>query len=250
VSDDATRRLRALADETERLRARLDALRGRLDALRALTGRQAQDAGLWFTARTAHRAPAPAHGDRRGGRLRRPTAAEAAEWRAKLRDSGFHDLESPDTPDGFLAGNRLHHANHVATAGESAAYYRQAAAWARHRKLTPLERQVWTMHADGEPMLAIAHAVGHRSAHRVNDIIQRLRERMLGGGEMSDVRLPPVNGRGNARPRSGGTAWTGRAIQRMGDAELAALLPALLAALTTRRRWRTSSRSSRTTSRP
>jgi hypothetical protein len=38
---------------------------------------------------------------------RRPPRALQAEWDAKLRASGFHDLESRAAPDGFLNGNQF-----------------------------------------------------------------------------------------------------------------------------------------------
>lgn len=107
-------------------------------------------------------------------------AAEKAEWDAKLKDSGFEDIE---TPGGLLATDVRTDANSVlATRGvEVESYYRMAREWLdRYQFPAELDRRIWALHCEGKTQREIARLV-FSSLRPVNWSIARTNRAMLAG---------------------------------------------------------------------
>ena len=114
--------------------------------------------------------------------MKQPSRALQAEWRKRLRASGFDDLES----SGGELSNRgtVTYSDHgrepvpveqqVARRETEAAYYDQAREILRtHRFRNATERDIWQRHADCQGMHPIADALG-MPYHRVREVVQRV----------------------------------------------------------------------------
>ena len=105
-------------------------------------------------------------------------ADQKAEWDAKLKESGFEDIE---TPGGLLATDVRTDANSVlATRGvEVEAYYRAARDWLdRYQFSSDLDRRIWSLHCEGKTQREIARLV-FSSLRPVNWSIARTNRAML-----------------------------------------------------------------------
>jgi hypothetical protein len=113
---------------------------------------------------------------------RRPPRKLAAQWNARLRASGFEDLEGPS---GALSdrGN-LHPVTetedaHVELAHRiefGAEYYRWAQAMLHtYRFRNPMERRIWERHASGEGLQQAANELGvtYHAAYAAVNAIKR-----------------------------------------------------------------------------
>jgi hypothetical protein len=111
-----------------------------------------------------------------------------AEWRAKLKASGFADLEGSDR-DGPLSDRGNLHA--VTETDHEHERLRQRiatgsaySAWASgvlhsHRFRSSLERRIWERHADGDGLATTAQALGityHSARDAVNAVKARINQ--------------------------------------------------------------------------
>jgi len=115
------------------------------------------------------------------------------EWAAKLRETGFHDLEGADR-DGPLSNAGKPHAKYETADGHrrlanhltDGAAYQQAARdllWAR-RWPTAADRRIWEMHVDGSGLREITAALDV-SWHRASNVLHECQARMTQGNQMT-----------------------------------------------------------------
>lgn len=106
------------------------------------------------------------------------------EWYAKLKASGFKDIEHVDWSDG-TSGNLLNGFSFMDAVRtftpEAMEYYRQAEQWNHHLETTKSSaklRKVWRLHSEGKSYRKIAAATGIDRV-KVAGMIRKERERML-----------------------------------------------------------------------
>lgn len=149
------------------------------------------------------------------------------EWYAKLKKSGFEDIETGDDSDGLLKSSkrfdtdkRVPIADVAASWEASAEYYQRAGQFLHAREWEESwERDVWELHSEGVGQNEIARRT-HRGNTLVNATIVRLRAEMLRKGASRESRKG-----GNARTL---LRWLVRETRRMNDADLLAMAPTLL----------------------
>jgi len=108
------------------------------------------------------------------------------EWAARLRASGFQDLEGADRDGPLSDRGNLHAVAETAeedarladrmAAGEAEIERRRAILHA-HRFRSAIEREVWRLHADGEGERAIAAATG-LTRDRARKLLAAVRRRV------------------------------------------------------------------------
>lgn len=145
------------------------------------------------------------------------------EWAAKLKASGFDDIESGE--DGMLSRSRAEtgrvtHDEHVQTAS----YYQRAGVMLHHRRWSDLrERRIWELHSEGIGMNEIARSVkaGNTLVHAT---INRLAAEMMGGKRGKRGK------RGGPYRRNDRTwwRWLEQQAQKLSDSDLMAMAPTLL----------------------
>lgn len=154
--------------------------------------------------------------------MTRPSAALQREWAAKLRASGFHDLEGADR-DGLLSdrgvpgGVRPEASEEARAALEERGRYID---WARdvlrhHRFAGAAEREIWEQHAAGASLKEIGRRLGPGGYHAARDTVAKVKR---------DVRQVRQQARGECR-RSGRQM---RALIRRTDPAVLAQLARLL----------------------
>jgi len=135
---------------------------------------------------------------------RPPASAPAAlkrEWYAKLRASGFQDIETGDEHDGLLKTDKRFQDGHESADAAQAEYYRLASSFLyEHRFKTPRDRRIWEAHAEGVPMREIAKRC-RTYVRLVHATVNTLRALML-AEPTSRMGRPRVPG-----GRSSATAW-------------------------------------------
>jgi len=107
----------------------------------------------------------------------RPSAALHREWRRRLRESGFHDIEYGDRAEGWREVQSYYHLSAPVERGAHEAYFRRAGEFCwewRFRKLPKTIRQIWRLHADGLSMVEIGKRVG-RTTKQVQGAVGRCR---------------------------------------------------------------------------
>ncbi len=118
------------------------------------------------------------------------------EWAARLKASGFHDLEGADR-DGPLSNAGKPHAKYETAEGHErlanymadGAEYQQAARdllWAR-RWPTATDRRIWEMHVDGSGLREITAAL-KVSWHRASKVLHECQERMTQSNQSKEGR--------------------------------------------------------------
>lgn len=122
------------------------------------------------------------------------------EWRARLKASGFVDLEGDDRDGPLSDRGNLHAVDHSdeqlgrlvqriedggeVTARAAAILHAKHANGSRRLRFvrTALERQVWQQHAEGSAELTIGRNVGI-TRHRVRQVLQTVEARVTQGRE-------------------------------------------------------------------
>jgi hypothetical protein len=140
------------------------------------------------------------------------------EWYAKLKASGFEDIETGDEHDGLLKTDKRIEEGRGEEYQASAEYYRCAGVFLHHRHWRDQrERLIWELHSEGVGMNEIARRAraGNTLVHAT---INRLRDEMLApGNEGNKAR----NGRALWR-------WLEREAKKLSDEDLIAMAPTFL----------------------
>jgi hypothetical protein len=143
------------------------------------------------------------------------------EWYAKLKASGFQDIETGDEHSGLLKTDKRFEAGRGEEYRASAEYYQRASVLLHHRRWPDArERRIWEMHAEGVGMNEIARAA-HAGNTLVHATINRLRAEMLQGNKGKKSHTVPRNDRTWWR-------WLVRQAKTLSDADLMAMAPTLL----------------------
>lgn len=144
-----------------------------------------------------------------------PPPALKREWYARLKASGFEDIETGDEHDGLLKTDKRFQDGHESVDAAQAEYYRLASVFLHeHRFANVRERRIWEAHAGGIPMREIAKRC-RTYVRLVHATVNTLRALMLAEPSTRKGR-PRVPG-----GRSSATAW--KLQVRLTDAETEAL---------------------------
>jgi hypothetical protein len=141
------------------------------------------------------------------------------EWYAKLKASGFEDIETGGE-DGLLKTDKRIEDGRGDEYQASAEYYRRAGRFLHARRWEDVtERRIWELHAAGMGMNEIARSERHGNT-KVHATVNRLRAEMLAGnaGNASNTAKSEVFWR-----------WVEKETRKLSDADLIALAPTLLA---------------------
>lgn len=142
------------------------------------------------------------------------------QWYAKLKASGFEDIETGDNNEGLLKTDKRIEPERVVEYEASAEYYQRAGQFLHARDWPDdWEREIWELHAGGVGQNEIARRT-HRGNTLVNETIVTLRAEMLRKGA----------GREGRKPRNGRAflSWLEREARKLNDADLIAMAPTLL----------------------
>jgi hypothetical protein len=139
------------------------------------------------------------------------------EWYAKLKASGFEDIETGDEHSGLLKTDKRIEEGRGEEYAASAEYYRRAGVFLHHREWADdRERRIWELHSEGMGMNEIARTAkaGNTLVHAT---INRLRAEML-------------SGRQGRKPRNERAffAWLVRQAKSLKDEDLIAMAPTFL----------------------
>ena len=101
------------------------------------------------------------------------------EWYAKLKKSGFDDIE--DSEDTLKRWHTKIFLNASAVSSQAKQdYYRIAGYFLNDYEFkSDYEKKIWELHATGKSMRGIGKQLGKHKKDYVNRIIQRLRKEML-----------------------------------------------------------------------
>lgn len=155
------------------------------------------------------------------------------EWYAKLRASGFEDIETGDEHSGLLKTDKRIDEGRGDEYAASAEYYRRAGVFLHQRTwCDEAERAVWELHADGVGMNEIARRV-RRGNTLVCDTVNRLRAEMLRRDAPARLQreIDRVSRVSCARNERAFYGWLINQVQlpeRLSDADLIQLAPTLL----------------------
>lgn len=145
------------------------------------------------------------------------------EWAAKLKASGFVDIETGDEHSGLLKTDKRIEPERALEYEASAEYYQRAGQFLHARDWDgegeSREREIWALHAEGVGQNEIARRT-RRGNTFVNDTVVRLRAEML----------RPQPSRESRKGRNDRTLlrWLVKETRRMSDADLMAMAPTLL----------------------
>jgi len=106
-----------------------------------------------------------------------PSAAMQREWRRRLLESGFHDIEYRGRATGWHEVQSLYHLAGPVERAAHAAYFQRAGqfCWERRFRKMPADyRAIWRLHARGESIVEIARAL-EVSESKVRYAIRRAR---------------------------------------------------------------------------
>jgi hypothetical protein len=109
-----------------------------------------------------------------------PSVAQRREWAARLRATGFRDIEGPG---GMLATDVRDDTARAEDGMAVGEYYRLALAFLhqRRRRFGRVERKIWALHAAGRSYTQIAAELRSLGVYRrvVAEVVPRLRAEML-----------------------------------------------------------------------
>lgn len=147
------------------------------------------------------------------------------EWYAKLKASGFSDIETGADHDGLLKTDKRIEEGRGEEYQAQAEYYRRAGVFLNHHRWNdPRHRTAWALHAGGTGMNEIAKALGWGDG-RTHELLKALRQEMLGAKRvnrgLSQRALKKRNGRAFFR-------WAAKKVDNLAPDELLDLLPMLM----------------------
>jgi hypothetical protein len=146
------------------------------------------------------------------------------EWYAKLKASGFEDIETGDENSGLLKTDKRIEEGRGDEYAASAEYYRRAGVFLHHHDFaSDADRSIWELHSEGVGMNEIARRT-HLGNTRVHATINQLRIEML------DPRNPGNQGNkaGNSRTLPRWFKWLERQALKMSDEDLISMVPTFL----------------------
>lgn len=100
----------------------------------------------------------------------------AAEWRKKLEDSGFEDIEDARA-NLRRSTSSLRRSVGIAEDNLRAEYYRRAAQWDWERVWpSRIQRMTWRLHAEGKTIYEIERALANMPKHGFRWVLKRIHE--------------------------------------------------------------------------